>query len=129
MVSHSDDKDRTAIDVFATESVLSGLVDLVDDEFISGDLVRSVLLIPLEPFAPLFDGFLTVEFTGNREAGDGVDVGVEILALFAVLVLILEDFLDLGLVRFYLSELAVSDTEGVFRVHIHQVLNYKWPNL
>ena len=65
MVSHSDDEDGAAVDVFSTESVLSGLMNLVDDRFVGGDLVGPVLLIPLYPLAPLLDGFLTVKLTSN----------------------------------------------------------------
>ena len=76
MISHSDDENGTAIDVFTAKSVFSGLVDFVDDGFIGGDPIRPVLFIPLDPLAPLFDGFLAIKFSGNREAGDGIDVGV-----------------------------------------------------
>ena len=65
MVAHSNHKNGTAVNVFATESVLPGLVNFVYDRFVGSDLVRSVLLIPLEPLAPLLDGFLTVKLAGD----------------------------------------------------------------
>ncbi len=76
VVSHSDEEDGTAIDVFAAKSVLSWLMDLVDDGFIGGDLVRSVVFVPLDPLFPHFDGLFSVELAGDWEPGDGVDVGV-----------------------------------------------------
>lgn len=76
MVPHTDHQNGTAVDVPATEPVLSRLVDLLDDRLISRDLVRPVVLVPLDPLAPLLDGLLPVEFSSDREPRDRVDVGV-----------------------------------------------------
>ena len=95
MIAHPNNKNGTALEVFATKPVLTGLMDFVDDRLISGDLIWPVLLIPLDPLAPLFNSFLAVEFPCDRETGDGVDVGVEELALVDCGVLLVEDLLDL----------------------------------
>jgi hypothetical protein len=76
----------------------------VDDSFISGDFIWSVFFIPLDPFAPLLDGFFPVKLSGDRESGDGVDACVEVFTLFAVLVFFVEDLLDFMLIGFDLSE-------------------------
>lgn len=107
MVPHTDYQNGAAVDVPSAEPVLSRLVDLLDDRLISRDLVRPVVLVPLDPLAPLLDGLLPVEFSSDREPRDRVDVGVEMLSLFAVLVLFQEDLLDLVLVGLNLGEFAV----------------------
>ena len=98
-------------------------MDLADDSFVCADLIRPVVFVPLDPLAPLFDSLFPIELSCDGEAGDGVDVSVEVLAFFAVLVLFGEYLFDLVLVRFDLGELAVGYAERVVGVHIHQFYN------
>jgi hypothetical protein len=124
MVAHPDHQNRTADNILTAKPVLARLMNLANDGLISRYPIRPVLLIPLNPLAPLFDSLLAVEFPRDWEAGDGVDVGVEGLSLFDGLVLVGEDLLDFGLVGFDLGEFAVSNSEGVLAVHWIEMVNF-----
>lgn len=124
MVPHPDYQNRTADNVLTAKPVLARLVNLANDGLISRYPVRPVLLIPLNPLAPLLDGLLAIEFPCDWEAGDGVDVGVEGLSLLDGLVLLGEDLLDFGLVGFDLCEFAVSNSEWILAVHWIEMVNF-----
>ncbi len=95
MIPHPNHKNGTALEIFTTKPVLTRLMYFVDNRLISGNLIRPVLLIPLDPLAPLFNSLLAVEFPCNRKARDGIDVGVEELSLVDCGILLAEDLLDL----------------------------------
>ena len=73
-------------------------MDLVDDRFISCDFVRSEVFVPLDPLLPLFDGLFPIKLSGNGESGNSVNVCIELLSFFAVLIFLCKDLFNLMLV-------------------------------
>lgn len=122
MISHSDDKNRTTINIFPTESVFSRLMDFVDNRFICSNQVRSILFIPLDPLAPLFDSLFPIELSGDWKPCNSVNVGVKIFTLFTMLVLFCKDLFDLMLIWLNLSKLRVRNSQRIVRIHIHHFI-------
>jgi len=88
VVPHPDHQNRAAPLVEPTISVLARGVDLRDDLLTLRNLVRSVVLIPLDPVFPHLNDLLPLELPGNAESSDSIDIGVEVLLV-----------LELGVVR------------------------------
>ena len=84
-------------------------------------MIRSVVLVPLDPVPPKFNSFFFVELSSNGKSCDCVKVSVEILLIRVLSVVGFKDFDHLCAIGFYLSQLAVGDEEGV-RGLLHLVL-------
>lgn len=122
MVSHSDNKNWATIDIFATKSVFSWLVDFSNNGFISADFIGSVFLKPFNPLTPLFDNFFSIKLSCNWEPCNGVYVCVEMFSLFTVLIFFSKDFLNLVLIWLNLSKLRVRDSQRIVRIHLHHFI-------
>jgi hypothetical protein len=98
VISHPYDQDWTAIDIFSTKSVFPRLMNFPDDGLISGNLVRSILFVPLYPLVPLLNNFFSVELPGDGESCDGINVGVELLSHFGIGIIFSINFFDFVLI-------------------------------
>ena len=93
MIAHPDHQNWATAFVVATVAVFSRLVDLGNNGFVSRDLVRLVLLVPLNPLSPKLFDFSLIKFTGYAKAGDGSEIGVELMSGLQLWILLLEDCL------------------------------------
>jgi hypothetical protein len=83
------------------------------DLLVLRNLVRSVVLVPLDPVPPHLDYFLPVELSRDAEASNCVNIGVKVPLSLKGLILSLEDLDDLLSVCLDLSQLAVGGKKWV----------------
>ena len=88
-------------------------MNLLDDLLICCYLIGTEIFEPLDPIFPHFDDLFFLKLSCNAESGDGLNVGVKLLFFCDIFVFVSEDFNDLFLIGFDLSELRVGDEKGV----------------
>jgi hypothetical protein len=77
------------------------------------NLIRSVVLVPLDPVPPHFDDLLSVELPSNTKASNCIYIGVKVLLGLEGFILRVEDRNDIFSVSLYLRQLTVSDKERI----------------
>ena len=107
MVPHPNDQNWTTSFIFATKSILSRLMNLADNVFISCYFVWSVAFIPGYPLPPLFDDLFPIELPSYGEFGYSIYIRVEVFPVNDVCELFGKDFNHLFLERFDLCQLTV----------------------
>ena len=81
-------------------------------------MVRLVFLVPFDPIFPHLHNLFSFELSCDGEFSDGVDVGIEVLAVSEILMLLskyLKDFLLIGL---DLCKLTIADEKRI-RLVLH----------
>lgn len=82
MVFHSNDKNWAALLINSTKSILAGCVYFVNYLLSLANFIGLIALIPFYPFRPHLIHLIFLELSGNAESRHGVNVGVEIAAMF-----------------------------------------------
>ena len=86
---------------------------LGQDLLILRNLIRFIVLIPLDPIPPHLNNFLLLELSGNTKSGNSMNFSVETFFFSNVIVLFLEDIDHFLLVGLHLSQLAIGNFERI----------------
>ena len=97
MVAHSDNKNGAACLIIPTKPIFATIVNFVDNRLPLGNIMRPIILVPLDPFAPLLHNFWFFELLSNAEASYSIDVGIEFESMIQLVKVFFENVNELVL--------------------------------
>ena len=115
MIPHANDQNRTASLVKTTKPIFSRRMYLGQDLLLFRNLIRFILLIPLDPVPPHLNNLLLLELPGNTESGSSMNLGVEPFLFSNMTILFFKNADHLLLVGLHLSQLTVGNFERIKR--------------
>ena len=97
MVAHSDNKNGATCLIVPTIPIFSTVMDFVDNRLQLGNLIRPIILVPLDPCAPLLHNFWFFELLSNAEASYSIEVGIEVESMIQLVIVFFENVNELVL--------------------------------